>query len=317
MAYGEVTSHAHAASAHHDGCMPDVTATRANGRLSLVLQRNNTDDMCWVGKWRLMVAYKARSLDAMVMPKIGELILPVSAGPVRGPRFSRFLVDPKARLALRNVNVAPAHRLDTRALSTNHNDKEACSVVVNIYARTRLRLELLAQTNLGLVGDGFKVQIGSNVLVGNIVSGRTFARLISPAHDIATLVSRVKPADIPKAAVLKGSKALQFDPARVLAALEKKDPKLANVRDHEVQVVTHQESELHVHVEKAEIPGVYHLGIYVEGTYCSEHSTPQSGHDHNHGEAKLSHDACGPDCRYENFSRILNVSVAVMEGKKP
>ena len=87
MAFGDGTSHSHASMAGHNDCLPNVTTKRGNGRLSLVLDRNNADDMCWVGTWRLMVAYKARNLDAMVMPTIGELILPVSAGPGTWPTF--------------------------------------------------------------------------------------------------------------------------------------------------------------------------------------------------------------------------------------
>ena len=87
MAFGEETTHSPAHMTGHGGCLPNVTATRSNGRLSLVLQRNNSDNECWIGNWLLMVAYKARNLDAMVMPTIGELLLPVSAGPGTWPAF--------------------------------------------------------------------------------------------------------------------------------------------------------------------------------------------------------------------------------------
>jgi Common central domain of tyrosinase len=79
MAYGEGIGHSHTSMGGHEPCLPEVTATRANGRLSMLLDRNNADYECWVGQWRLMIAYKARTMDAMVMPTIGELIIPVSA----------------------------------------------------------------------------------------------------------------------------------------------------------------------------------------------------------------------------------------------
>jgi len=133
-----------------------------------------------------------------------------------------------------------------------------------------------------------------------------------------TLVSRVKRAEIPKAALLKGSKSLRFDPARLLALLEKKNPRLAHVRDEQVQVVSHHDGPLHVHVKKTDIPAVHHLGIYVEGAYCPQHSASQRDHDHQH---RVRHaDAaslCGPDCGFERFTRLLNASVAVVKGKKP
>jgi len=317
MVYGEAAGHEHSTMCGHC-CAPDVTARRGKGRLSLVVQRNNSDTSCWVGSWRLMVAYKARGLDAMVMPKIGELIFPVSAGPVRGARFSRLLIAPKARVATRSLKARPSHPLDTKSLSTNRNQSEACNAVINISARTRLRLELSTQNDLATVGEGFKVEVTANILTGNIVNGRTFGRLIAPAQDIAGMVARLKPADIPKAANLRGSKALKFDPARVLASLEKKNPEKAFTIDRQIAVVSH-DGPLHVHVEKAERPGVYHLGVYVEGTYCPQHSVSagahdhDGGHDHGHVESKPSDDVCGPDCPCENFTRILTISVAAGE----
>jgi hypothetical protein len=120
------------------GCVPDVTATRGTGRLSLVMQHDSADDDCWVGTWRLIVAYKARLLDAMVMPTVAELLWPVAAGPSRGPRYSRLLVPPGQRVATRNVlDARPANRLDTVSLSTNRNDWQARNAVINVYGRTR------------------------------------------------------------------------------------------------------------------------------------------------------------------------------------
>ena len=103
MAFGDAPGHSHGYMSQHD-CLPDVTSC-GNGRLTLVLQLNNTDDTCWVGNWHLMVSFKARTFDAMVMPVIGDLILPVSAGPVHGSRFARLLLAPKAREATRNLKI--------------------------------------------------------------------------------------------------------------------------------------------------------------------------------------------------------------------
>lgn len=321
MVYGDGIGHQHSPTmVGHNGSRPDVVSTRANGRLSLVLQRNNADDRSWLGNWRLMVAYKARTLDAMVMPTIGELILPVSAGPVRGPRFSRLLIPPKSRQSTRSVNVKSAHRLDEEPLSTNRNDNEACSVVINISARTRLRMDLLPKVKLASSGDGLEIEIISHVLAGNAVSGRTFARLIAPDHDVSALVASAKPAKIPKEARMKGSKALQFDPARVLAVLEKENRNIAHMRDEEVQVAKHEDNQLHMHIENTEVPGVYHLGVFIEGTYCPEHSISQDGHNHDHDEHTHHHgmssadaSACGPQCCHEVFTRLLNVALPVVK----
>jgi len=208
------------------------------------------------------------------------------------------------------------HPLDVRPGSTNNDSKQACSVVVNVYAHTRLRLTLLPQTGL-VAGNSLDVKIGRDVLVGNVASTRAFARLVAPTVDIAALVSRVKRKDIPKDALLKGSKALRFDPAKLLAVLEKKDPKLAHMRDEPVQVVSQPDGSINVHVEKTNITGAYHLGIYVEGAYCPNHSGSQGDHDHHYG-AQPADDAsvCGPECDYERFTRLFNVSIAVLQPKK-
>jgi hypothetical protein len=89
---------------------------------------------------------------------------------------------------------------------------------------------LLPKTNIASVGDGLEVEIVNDALVGNAVSTRAFARLVAPAYDISGLVASVKPVKIPKEARMKGSKALQFDPARVLAVLEKENRNLAHMR---------------------------------------------------------------------------------------
>lgn len=310
-AYSDGMHHSHGGTTAHGGRMPHVTATRGDGRLSLMLQRDSADASCWVGTWALMIAYRARDMSAMVMADIGELMFPVAAGPVRGARYARLLQPMEQRLAARSVVSKPRHQLDVRPGSTNSNSKQACAVVVNVYARTRLRVELLQQADLADAGTQWQVAIGSDVLVGNIASMRAFARLVAPAHDIAALVSQVKAADIPKAALLMGSEALRFDPAKLLALLEKENPKFARIRDEEVQVVSHHEGQLHMHVKNTAIPGVHHLGIYVEGVYCPEHG---NSHSDQH-VAKHADDpsACGPGCRYERFTRLLNVSVAIIK----
>jgi hypothetical protein len=130
MAYGDGAGHMEMGGEHCGcPCRYDVTATQSSGRLSLAIQRDSAEDHCWVGTWRLMVAYKAHRLDAMVMLDVGELIVPVSAGPTRGPRFARLNAAPQARAAVRTVRAKPAHRLDRMPVSTNREDGGACAMV--------------------------------------------------------------------------------------------------------------------------------------------------------------------------------------------
>jgi len=314
MAYGDGGEAMHVHGLMHGGCLPHVTATRNAGRLSLVLQRDQADYGCWVGRWRLMVAYKARALDAMVMPKFGELIFPVSAGPSRGPRFSRLLQAPAGRVPTRNVIAAAAHRLDAQPAGNNLNSREACNAVVNIYGRTRLSIDIAPAAGVHRAGAGFSVEVIPRLLQGNVTLSRTLARLVEPRKDIAEAFSAaVKAKRLPKEAALSGSKALKFDPARSLAVLEKRAPSLTRIRDRELAVATGERQELRMDVEKADVPGGYHFGIFVEGTYCPEHDeqTPEhehaaaADHDHDHGPI------CDPSCVQEPFARILTTTVLV------
>ncbi|HZD68237.1 MAG TPA: tyrosinase family protein [Actinomycetes bacterium] len=296
-------------------CVPDVTATLGAGRLSLMMQRDSADDDCWVGTWRLMVAYKARLLDAMVMPTVAELLWPVAAGPSRGPRYSRLLDAPGARVATRNVlDVGPANRLDTVSSSTNRNDQPACNAVVNVYGRSRLPIELVPRVDARRAGAPFSIDVNPNPLQGNVVTTRSLARLAAPAVDVAEAVAAVAPKQLPQDAALQGSKALKFDPAKVLATLEKRRRRLGRLRNEELRVEVQDAKAVPLRVAKTEIPGAYHVGVYLEGTYCPlhAHAAPATG-DQDPNEAAGS--TCDPDCALELFTRMLSTTV-VMPGQR-
>ncbi len=318
MAYGDAGSHDHGhGHSCHCHCRPDVTATRERARLSLVLQRNNADAACWVGKWRVMVAYKARRLDAMMMPTIGDLLVPVSAGTVRGPRFAKLLQSPTPRAATRNFAAAPVNRLDHRPVSANKNGAEACNAVVNIYSRTRLRVELSPRGALFEAGTALTIDLKPDVLQGNITLFRTLGRVIAPARDLPALSSLTKN-NIPREARIEGAET-PYDAAKVLALLERRSPAMTRRRDEELALVTHG-GDVHAHIEKTEIAGPYHVGIYVDGEYCPEHG---QGAAHGHGHHGASHQpaaghahagdggVCGPGCTPERFIRILSTMSAL------
>src|SRR5262249_25587375 len=96
---------------------------------------------------------------------------------------------------------------------------------------------------------------------------------------------------------------VMFDPAIALAGLERKSPKLAQIRDEELAVVAHG-GPLHVHT-KADVPGAYHVNLYVEGTYHPG-GTMSGGHAHSSAGAH----AAGED-EGQVFTRILTTMVVV------
>ena len=306
--YGDGIHAAHDAGSMHGGRTPSVTVQRGDGRLSLMLQRDSAPASTWVGKWTLMIAYRARDLSAMVMADLGELMFPVAAGPIRGPRYARLLQPAEKRIAARAVVAAPRNVFDIRPGSTNNSGNHAAAIVINIYAASRPRVELSPAKELIALGEEVKIDIQANVLSGSIGASNAFARLVAPAADIADVVARVRPQDIPKEAELKGSIALKFDPARLLAKLETENPKLAETRDVAVPVAV-QGGPSHVHIEKAEIAGVQHLGVYLEGVYVPDVDAKPDEHDHAHAAEPVK------GGKGERFTRLLNASVGVAKKK--
>lgn len=319
VVHGDAGHAHHAAGCRHHCCHPDVTASRANARLSLLVNRNNADEACWVGTWRLMVSYRTRGIGAMSMLELGALLVPVQAGPPRGPRYARLLMNPKTRPTLRATHGRAAHALDERVASTSRDGEMACNVVVNVYARTSLRLSLLPKAPLVPRGQELAMAVHTSVDRGAVRVDRAFARLLAPAHDLAAVVAALGPRDIPRDAVLKDEAG--FDTGRVLAHLERKDRGLARLRDLQLETAKHGDGPVHLHIEATEVPGPYHVGLYVEGTYCPAHGTAAGGaHDHRHGAtagATGLPPGCGPGCRPQRFSRILTASAAVVPERQP
>lgn len=314
-AHGDAAGGGHAG---HGGRQPCVTARRGDGRLSLVLQRDSAPLSTWVGAWTLMVAYRAQDMSAMVMPEIGELMFPVTAGPVRGPRYARLLEPEEKRVAARLIPGPTRNPLDLRPGSTNNNAAEACSVIVNVCAQTRLRLDLVAEKEILSAGDELGVEIRSEIARGRLGELESVARLSGPLHDLGELVDENTP---------KKSKEYEdpeetptADPAIILANLERADKTLAVMRDEQIAVVTHHGGPLHMHVKDTTIPGAYHLGVYVEGSYFPDQGGAAGDHDTDHGHGGSEHAGGTPAAphkpdaaqRGEYFTRMLNISVGVV-----
>ncbi|HEA22429.1 MAG TPA: hypothetical protein ENH87_16130 [Pricia antarctica] len=317
MLYGNDKEHEHGESCHHCCPSPHVTAKQSDGRLTVMVQRGNTAKHCWVGKWELMIAYKANNFDGMVMPTLGEQLFPVSAGPIRGPRYSRLLNDPKKRIATRNILTKSQHGLDIRALSTNRNENDACNIVANVYARTNLKIELDTKSLMVQPGEEINITINVQAAVGGVAYMSGFARMVAPNFDISKLLPREKVDEIIKkiedSEREKGGSDREkckpeLDIALILAQLEKEKKGLEFIKDKEVKVVSHEGGPSHVHVHETEIPGTYHFGIYVDGKY-TPNAVGKNGHDHGNIENIHVNDE-----ELETFSRLLNISVAVVKG---
>lgn len=268
-----------------------------------------------------MVSFRARVFDAMVMFTTDTLMAPVTAGTMRGPKYSRLLVDPKKRVAQRNIAQVSANVLDVLPVGSNHNDGEACDLTVNVYARTRLRYSLVADNVRAAVGDSISVNLQADVLQGNAATGRALARMVSPATDIAALAPRLKLRRMNLDSLNRDQQTPRFDTARALAELEKSDRKISGHVDQQMKVAIHGEGPLHIHLEKAPVAGAYNLAVYIEGDYCPEHDSMDAPGSHDHsatththgggGGGSTSSTKCGPGCVRESFTRLLTTQLPV------
>jgi hypothetical protein len=312
--YSDGAGHSHGAAAGHAGPRPDVVAARADGRLTLMVQRDNAGHGAWVGSWQVMVGYRDREMDGMVMAGVGELVLPVAAGPVRGPRWSRLVGTREQQSAgRRHLRTDALTNLSVPTLSTNRSAGQACSVLINVYAQTRLALELVTANAVVAAGEHAVFELAGPVPVGSFTVESTVGRLVSPAVDLLT---RIRDIDLDaldeRVRLSERLRDGRFDNGLVLAELEAADPDLGSVRDEQVQVVQHDGGAPHVHVRDTSIPGGYHLGVYVSGRYFPDAAGGgHGGHgDGGHGHPAMRGDAAGDDG--EPFTRIVTASLGVV-----
>lgn len=309
VVYGSEGGHKHGEHCNHCCPTPDITSRRSNGRLTLVIQRGNTGKDCWVGKWQLMISYKAKELDKMMMLELGELLFPVSAGPIRGPRYSRLLVEQGQRIVTRNILTKSAHNLDSTSVSTNSNTNDACNIWVNIYSRGNLKLNLGIKSPIVKLGEEIKVNLEATANVGSIKINTGLARLIVPAFDIEEVLPKEKANEMISRAETGRKYSPKFDVALALGKFERRKKDVRFVKDLAVDIVSHENGLLHAHHRDTKVPGLHHFGVYVEGVYFPNvDSTSLDGHDHHIHPGSDSKNRAGDG---EAFVRLLNINAAV------
>ena len=105
------------------------------------------------------------------------------------------------------------------------------------------------------------------MLAGSVKNQRGLARLISPAFDLNDIISKERAMEIIKANEDPNNCSPKEDFALLLAEYEKEKQGIKFIRDEEVEVVSHDNSPLHIHYKDTLVRGTYHLGIIVEGLY--------------------------------------------------
>ncbi|NNF32508.1 MAG: hypothetical protein HKN68_00255 [Saprospiraceae bacterium] len=278
---------------------PHITVRRSKGRLSLVIQRNNTSRKCWVGQWELMIMYKAKDLNGMLMPTIGELMFPVSGGPIRGNEFFNLLTRKGRRIPTRKVFTPAANGLDQRAVITNAEKGSACNNLVNIYARTNLKMEI---GDPGVVQLGKPIEMGMSFhsTTGKISPSAGFIRMISPSIDYDNYLSRKEVDEIIAKNERSRKPARKYDTAVILAKRLRKFENSQLIHDQELPFKLSKENTIIIENDNTKYRGAYHLGILVTGEYTPDYKDMTDhccgNHDHN---------------KPETFTRLINHTITV------
>ena len=317
MLYSDgVSPHDHdSGHVHDEGRMPYVSARRSGGRLSLFVQRNNCGDSTWVGDWMLLVARRALDYEGMVMVGPGPMLFPVAAGPVRGPRYARLLRDPAERHPARHIAAPASNVLDETINSTNRSH-DPCMVVVNIYARTTLSFDLAVDGEC--TGKPLRIDLVSDSGAVATVT-QSAVRAVSPRVDLRSLLSGVSCPDEDSS-----ESDPENDATLLLARIESKEPDKFAPLDEAGALVSHHEGGWHFHLERTDVPGAYHFGVMISGTYTPSapaRDDPPQGHLHEgaaHGQHAGSpvdseRDSGALSRRAEHFSRILTVSAGLSD----
>ncbi len=302
MLYGDHHGHHEMGHCHHSCCpRPHVTAKRSKGRLSLMVQRNSTNKSCWVGKWQLMISYKAKDHGSMYMPTLGEMLYPVAAGPIRGNQFNRLLTRPSRRIPTRNIVAQSQNKLDFRAVGSNNNDKDACNVLVNIYARTNINLVLQSAEPVYEVGSNITLKLNQSSQNGKISGLKSFARFVSPQIDLNQVVSKEEILNAINKNERTRRPAKKYDSSILLAKRMKEFENKKIVNDIELEIIE-KDNSLHIPtIKKTEYRGTYHLGIVIDGYYQPNYTD-------------MTEHCCGEHDKMpmkEQFSRLLNISVGI------
>ena len=69
---------------------------------------------------------------------------------------------------------------------------------------------------------------------------------------------------IPKSARLDKADPPGFDAARILAQIEAENPRLAETRDEELRVISHDDEPPHVHIDEPKLAAPHHISVWIE-----------------------------------------------------
>ncbi len=282
---------------HHSTNSPYfITIQRSGRRDTIFLRRNRAPDTCWIGRWFLHLAYcppghahdevhedehPHQHVDTifggMIMPTTWDLIVPASAPPLAGPVFSQFDVATAKRVSTR---VLPKRTLPTvGGPALEEPFPPAMPVVVNLYAKTTLRVNLRFDARARFAGDALGLELRvEDDLGGKVADMRAYGRVIGPTRAIAKafLDRETIPFDQRKKYLLRTEDGEFFDELRFLADYEHARPGAFAPRDEKLSFQPYKETiAFKAEVDRTKVAGVYRVGAYFEGYLIRDCRPPE------------------------------------------
>ena len=265
-----------------------ITIRKANGKFSIFVNRGTATRAQWVGRWRVMVTYKPKAspLGMAMYPRMHEL-LPTGAPPVRGPMFTRASVARGQRAVQRLSPLTKGNALIAGLGISQRPSGPPASVAVDVYTKTRLKVELDTGSELAWAGDllSAKVQILPDG-PGELRDVRVVGRAIAPRFSIGNLIADTKTIPLDARRKFENRKTKRFDELAFLSAYEKAQPDAVRISDQKISF-SGKGNVFQTTLGRAKHPGVQWISARVDGVWHPEGGRP------------------------ERFSRILSRQVAV------
>jgi hypothetical protein len=256
-----------------------VTTNKANGRMTVFLNRNGAPSEEWVGQWLFRAMYRMDGPTmVMFMPSGWDLLLPQGAPPVKGPAYPRAFLPPSRRTAVRLQPPVAGQSLLAGTQGVSVPPVDPCSVAVNVYARSTIRTRLIPTVKAPFAGQDIEIALEvDDAVPAEFDNLSLLGRLVAPAHSLGNAFAdlRTTPAASRRKYLAPDNPAAPFDQVRFLADYERKVPNAFPIRDEEVVFRPAGDRAFRAVVADNRFPGIYRVAVSIGGTVARRGGDPQ------------------------------------------
>lgn len=245
------------------------TVRRAQGKFSIFLNRGSAPDEAWIGRWYVMVHYKPQANRlGMLMYSPFQALIPTGAPPIRGPLFSRAKLTAARRPTQRLSAPTPGNFVQPGVGVSAPPSGVPGSVAVDVFAKTRLRVDLDVGPAVRFAGDAITADIRIDTTKGQLRDLNVHGRVISPGYSIGNLITDTKTIPLAKRKQFIDTKNGVFDELSFLAQYEKLKPMAFRIHDRKLNYRGSEKTGSFVSVVKqTRYPGVYRITAHVDGIW--------------------------------------------------